>query len=173
MIQMFILVCNGQGSRPLTHRFSWSNVTRYGLLTFMFQHALQLWLTYSKTFGAILGQQAFIQFLLRYSNLVHLGLVRYDVDINSRSLLVERYLLGTPVAIPYLLKSCETEMLNKANRNRLLTSLFIDVRDHQAKQRSHFIIARGPQVRANQMIRIWMFVAICSSEGCSPSYSQV
>jgi hypothetical protein len=34
MIRMFIVVCNGQGSRPLIHRFSWSNVTRYGLLTF-------------------------------------------------------------------------------------------------------------------------------------------
>jgi len=56
---------------------------------------------------------------------------------------VERYLLGTPVAIPYLLKSCETEMLNKANRNRLLFSLFIEVRDHQAKQKSHLIIVRG------------------------------
>ena len=131
MIQMFVMTYSGEGSRPLIHRFDWSNVTRYGLLTFSFQHATALadteqisWCNLGVFRKEDVGNKSNIcqmgflmQCSLRYSNWVHLGVVRYGVNMKSRS-------LGGTIILECSCsgKAVKNELLNKVESNRLLFS---------------------------------------------------
>jgi hypothetical protein len=73
-----------------------------------------------------------------------LGVVRYGVNMKSRSL-GGTIILGCSCGYSICGKAVKNELLNKVRSNRLLLpqfSLLIDVRDHEAKQRSHLNIAQ-------------------------------
>lgn len=131
MVWMFVAIFSGNGSRPLVYKFSWSNAAMYVLSTFSFHHAIQLWMTRSRSPGAIwelksLGkdhdgngstsfymEESSYPLPLRHYNLIGLGLLRYEVNMNSRSLLVGSYFLVLLRLFHVCGKAIKPEMLNE------------------------------------------------------------